>query len=147
VNARNGDDGGVSVDRLEPRRVLVVDDDHDAADILVMLVECLCAEAQAAYSGAAALELLAEFRPHLVLLDIDMPAMDGYETARRIRARTEGQELLLAALTGWGRTEDQRFAFEAGFDAHFAKPMRIEALEEILRASSINAKGAGRRSQ
>ena len=75
------------------------------------------------YGGAAALELLAEFKPQLVVLDIGMPGMDGYETARRIRERPEGRSIFLAALSGWGQKEDQLRATEAGFDRHFVKPI------------------------
>lgn len=116
-------------------RVLVVDDDRDVADSLVMLLGCIGAEARVTYGGAAALELLAEFKPQLVVLDIGMPGMDGYETARRIRERPEGRSIFLAALSGWGQKEDQLRATEAGFDRHFVKPIQIEALQEVISAA------------
>jgi len=109
-------------------RVLVVDDDRDVADSLAMLLRCLGEEARVTYSGEEALNILAEFRPHLVLLDIGMPGMDGYETARRIRELPEGRSLFLVALSGW--RADQARATEAGFNWHFVKPVTLEALQQ-----------------
>lgn len=114
-------------------RVLVVDDDRDVADSLIMLLRCLGAEARVTYSGEEALKILAEFKPHLVLLDVGMPRMDGYETARHIRELPEGRSLLLAALSGW-RT-DQARATEAGFNRHFVKPITLEALQQVVSAA------------
>ena len=115
-----------------PRRILVVDDDRDVADSLVMLLQLMGADVRVAYSGEAALALVVEFKPHLALVDIGMPSMDGYETARRIRKLAEGQSLILLALSGWGRDEDRRRSMEAGFDRHFVKPIKLEALESLL---------------
>ena len=114
-------------------RVLVVDDDRDVADSLILLLRCLGAEARVTYSGEEALKILAEFKPHLVLLDVGMPRMDGYETARHIRELPEGRSLLLAALSGW-RT-DQARATEAGFNRHFVKPITLEALQQVVSAA------------
>jgi len=111
-------------------RVLVVDDNRDVADSFLMLLRCLGAEAQATYSGEEALKLLAEFKPCLVVLDISMPGMNGYETARRIRELPEGRSLFLAALSG--RETDQTRATEAGFDRHFVKPITAEALQQVV---------------
>jgi len=111
-------------------RVLVVDDDPDVAESLVMLLSQLGAEARSILSGEAALELLAEFNPHLIVLDIGMPRMDGYETARRIRQLPEGRSLFLAALSGW--EIDHAHATEAGFDRHFVKPIKVEALQQMM---------------
>jgi PAS domain S-box-containing protein len=111
-------------------RALVVDDNRDAADSLVMLLRSLGAETRVTYSGEEALKLIAEFKPHLVMLDIGMPRMDGYETARRIRELPEGRSLLLAALSGWGT--DQARSTEVGFDRHFVKPITIEALQQVV---------------
>lgn len=121
------------------RRVLVVDDDSDCADSLSDLVSCLGAEPFVVHSGAAALEALRHFRPHVVLLDIGMPVMDGCETARRMRACDEGRDLLLIALTGWGRPEDRARSREAGIDHHMVKPGDIDLLAELLFASTSTA--------
>ena len=84
---------------------------------------------------------VAEFKPHFAFVDIGMPGMDGYETARQIRMLPEGKDIVLVALSGWGRDEDRRRAIEAGFDRHFVKPMEIDALENLLglaRSRHIN---------
>jgi CheY-like chemotaxis protein/two-component sensor histidine kinase len=119
---------------VEParRRVLVVDDNADAAATLRMALELKGHDARAAYSGPAALEAMAEFDAEVVLLDLAMPQMDGFEVARRIRAMPGGRSVLLVALTGWGQAADRRRTEEAGFDAHLTKPVDIELLAAIL---------------
>ena len=121
--------------QLPPRRVLVVDDNRDAADTLSTLLRALGVTVEIAYSGRAALDAVATFAPDVVLLDIGMPDMDGYETSRRIRAR-HGTDVLLVALTGWGQDEDLRQSRAAGFDHHLVKPPDIERLREILADSA-----------
>jgi signal transduction histidine kinase/ActR/RegA family two-component response regulator len=118
-------------------RVLVVDDDRDVADTLVMLLQSMGADVRVAYGGAAALPAVAEFKPHFAFVDIGMPVMDGYETVRRIRMLPEGKDIVLAALSGWGRDEDRRRATEAGFDHHFVKPIDIDALENLLGSAPV----------
>jgi CheY-like chemotaxis protein len=118
-------------------RVLVVDDVRDVADSLVMLLQTLGADVRAVYDGEAALAAVVEFRPQLALVDISMPKMDGYETARRIRLLPEGRDIVLAALSGWGQEDDRRRAFAAGFDHHFLKPVDIDALEKLLNSDAI----------
>jgi CheY-like chemotaxis protein len=115
-------------------RILVIDDDHDVADSLVMLLETFGAEVQVAYSGDAGLEAVAAFRPKLVFLDIGMPRMDGYETARRLRALPQGRDLTLVALTGWGQEQVNTRAKDAGFDRQLTKPAGLEDLEQLLGA-------------
>jgi CheY-like chemotaxis protein len=112
-------------------RVLVVDDNHDASDMLGMLLHSLDATVRTAHSGPEALEILDEFEPEIVLLDIGMPFMDGYEVARRIRAR-RGNGVRLIALTGWGQEEDVRRAERAGFDHHLVKPPDLHKLGKLL---------------
>jgi PAS domain S-box-containing protein len=119
-------------------RALVVDDDRDVADSFVMLLACLGVEVRAAYGGAAALAVIREFKPHLAFLDIGMPGMDGLETARRIRAEPRGKDIMLAALSGWGRDDDRRRAMEAGFDHHFVKPIEIDVLETLLASTAVD---------
>lgn len=115
-----------------PRRVLVVDDDHDVADSLAMFLETFGAEVRVAYDGIEGLDALACFRPELVFLDLGMPQMDGYETARRIRASPEGRDVLLVALSGWGEGQVSDLARDAGFDRQLTKPASFEALQELL---------------
>jgi PAS domain S-box-containing protein len=115
-----------------PRRILVVDDNHDAADSLGMLLRVLGVESQVAHDGVSALQAVGTFRPHMVLLDLGMPGMDGYEVARRVRERTAGDGALLIALTGWGQPEDRRRTREAGFDHHLVKPVDLGALQSLL---------------
>jgi len=112
--------------------VLVVDDNRDAASSLGRLLRLFGAEVQVANDGAAALEMLRSFRPAVVLLDIGMPQMDGYEVARQIRSDPEFKELLLIALTGWGQQQDRRWTAEAGFNHHLTKPADIKAIETLL---------------
>ncbi|HZZ94081.1 MAG TPA: response regulator [Usitatibacter sp.] len=113
------------------RRVLVVDDNADAADSLAML---LCAHGDAvrlAYDGEQAVEEDTQFRPDIILLDIGLPKLSGYDVARAIRAR-RGAVVLIVAITGWGQDEDRQRAREAGFDHHFTKPVDIDRLLEVL---------------
>jgi signal transduction histidine kinase len=117
------------------RRVLVVDDNADAADSLALLLRVDGHEVRVAYDGPAALQEAAAFRPEVVLLDIGLPRMDGYEVARRLRGQAELKEALLVAVTGYGQDEDRRRAEEAGFDAHLVKPTDPAVLHELLAAS------------
>ena len=113
-------------------RVLVVDDNQDAADLLAMLLEAAGAEVWVANDGDRALDLATEHRPTVAFLDIGMPGMNGYEVAREMRTRFDAPPVLLVALTGWGQEEDRRKAREAGFDHHLVKPVDIEAVRSIL---------------
>jgi PAS domain S-box-containing protein len=115
-----------------PLRVLVVDDNCDAADSLGVLLTLLGVEVQVVHDGPAALQALTTFRPALVLLDIGMPGMDGYEVAHRIREQPAFRELMLIALTGWGQEEDRRRSHRAGFDYHLIKPTDLEALQALI---------------
>jgi signal transduction histidine kinase/ActR/RegA family two-component response regulator len=119
-----------------PRRILVVDDNRDAAETLSMLLQFLGVEVRLEHDGPSALAVLESFDPSVVLLDIGMPDMDGYEVARRIRARSDGQRICLVALTGWGQQEDRERARAAGFDHHLVKPADIAALKAILDSLS-----------
>jgi CheY-like chemotaxis protein len=114
------------------RRILIADDNEQAARVLGMLLAALGNEVRVAYDGLAAVEMAAEFRPDVVLLDIGMPKLNGYDTARRIRELPGGKEVVLAALTGWGQEEDKRRTREAGFDHHFVKPVEPAALQRLL---------------
>jgi PAS domain S-box-containing protein len=113
-------------------RVLVADDNEDAATSLAMMLNLLGNEARTAHDGLEALDVAAAFRPDLILLDIGMPRLNGHEAAKRIRAQPWGKGVVLVALTGWGQEEDRRKSAEAGFDAHVVKPIDPAALEKLL---------------
>jgi CheY-like chemotaxis protein len=117
---------------LPSRRVLVVDDNEDAANSMGRLLRLLGAEVAVAHNGYAALEMLSKFQPNVVLLDIGMPGMDGYEVASRIRKQSEWQDLMLIALTGWGQAEDRHRADQAGFNHHLLKPADLDALQNLI---------------
>jgi PAS domain S-box-containing protein len=113
------------------QRVLIVDDNADAADTLEMVLRSLGYETRVAHDGATALELAPGFRPHFVLLDIGMPGLDGYEVARRLRAMT-GPAMRIIAITGWGQDADRQCSREAGFDVHLVKPVEPAELVKVL---------------
>ena len=117
---------------LPHRRILVVDDNRDAADSLGMLLQVLGADVRIARDGAEALQAFTAYDPAVVLLDIGMPGMDGYEVARRIRNDFPDRRAALVALTGWGQEEDRRRARDAGFDHHLIKPADVETLQVLL---------------
>ena len=114
------------------RRILVVDDIADSADSLAQMLTLSGHEARAVYDGPRALKILCDFVPDVVLLDIGMPGMDGYEVARRMREKECGRKTLLVALTGYAQESDREAAREAGFDHHLAKPVDLDALRELL---------------
>jgi CheY-like chemotaxis protein len=114
------------------RRVLVVDDNHDAADMTAALLEHHGCDVRAVYCGEAAIETARTFQPQLVLLDLGMPGMDGWETCRRLRSQPWGSEVVIAAVTGWGQEEDRRGTTHAGFDHHLVKPVDPNALMRLM---------------
>jgi signal transduction histidine kinase/CheY-like chemotaxis protein len=114
------------------RRILIVDDNRDSADTLGALLGTLGANVSVVYTGPAALEALERLDPDVVILDIGMPEMDGYDVARRIRSRADGARVLLIALTGWGQHHDRERARIAGFDHHVVKPPDIDALRDLV---------------
>jgi CheY-like chemotaxis protein len=113
----------------------VVDDNVDAAESLALVLRRGGNEVRTAYNGPDGLEEAAAFRPTAVVLDIGLPGMDGYETARLLRARPEHQGVLLIALTGYGQDEDRRRSAEAGFDHHLVKPVEPHELRELLASA------------
>lgn len=117
---------------VTPHRILVVDDNHDVADSLAMMLELLGAEVVVAHNGPAALDMVQTFKPAVVFLDIGMPGMDGHEVAARVRQLPEGRNITLIALTGWGQAEDRRRSREAGFDYHLVKPATPNDLKQLL---------------
>jgi PAS domain S-box-containing protein len=117
---------------LSLRRILVVDDNHDVADSLALLLKALGNEVITAHDGPSSLQILENFQPTVVFLDIGMPGMDGFEVARRIRRQPKGQDITLIALTGWGQEEDRRQSREAGINHHLVKPVDLETLKALL---------------
>ncbi len=114
------------------RRILVVDDNRDAADSLVRMLRMAGHETATAYDGLEAIQAAATFRPNVILLDIGLPKMNGFEVARSVREQSWGKDMAVFALTGWGQEEDKRRALEAGFDHHLTKPVDPLALEKLL---------------
>jgi PAS domain S-box-containing protein len=118
----------------EVHRILVVDDNRDAASALAMLLQIAGHETFTAHDGPAGIEAAEKHRPELVLLDIGLPAVNGYEVCRRIRDQPWGNGMLLIALTGWGQSEDRRRSQEAGFDGHLVKPVNYGDLVAMLKS-------------
>ena len=118
------------------RRILVADDNIDALDSLAMLLEFAGHEVQKARDGAEALESARAWHPDIMLLDLGMPKLTGYEVAQRVRAEEWGKPVKLVAISGWGQSEDQRRSRESGFDQHLVKPISFESLNGILSAST-----------
>jgi PAS domain S-box-containing protein len=119
------------------RRVLVVDDNRDSAESLAVLLQLNGHEARAVYDGPNAVKTGAAFRPEIVVLDLGMPKMSGYEAARAIRGQEWGKGIYLIALTGWGQESDRRRTQAAGFDAHLTKPLNYEAFTKILQQTPV----------
>lgn len=113
-------------------RVLVVDDEPDAAEMLAEMLTFLGYLAEFACDGNGALTLARTFQPQVVLMDLSLPDMDGYELARRLRADPTFEQALLVAVTGWSGKERELKAREAGFDHYIVKPIRLEALERLF---------------
>ena len=112
--------------------MLIVDDNLDAVTTMKLLLEIRGFEAATAANGPEALRLLPEFLPDVILLDIGLPGMDGYEIARRVRRMETGEEVKIIATTGYAHDEDRQLATEAGFDYHLTKPVNFKTLEELL---------------
>ncbi len=114
------------------RRILIVDDNVDAAESLRMLIETQGHRARAAFDGDSALSVATEFRPEVVFLDLGMPKMDGYTVCRRLRSAPRGEELVIVALTGWGQDSDRTRTAAAGFDHHLVKPADPRLVERLI---------------
>ena len=116
---------------MTARRILVVDDNRDSANSLAMLLTLLGHTVDTAHDGVEAVERAQTFRGDVILMDIGMPRLNGYEAARQIRIQQQ-KNLKLVALTGWGQDDDRRRSDEAGFDAHLVKPVDLSALTKLL---------------
>jgi CheY-like chemotaxis protein len=124
--------GPARAERRPGKRVLVVDDNRDGAELLEEVFRALGHTTRLAYDGEDALELAREFRPEIAFLDIGLPVMDGYQLARRMRAAPGLRDVRLVAVTGFGQEADRGRAREAGFDEHMVKPVEIEALRQLM---------------
>jgi CheY-like chemotaxis protein len=113
-------------------RILVVDDNQDAARTLARLLRILGHETRTANDGGEAVEVAEEYRPELILLDIGLPILNGYDVARTIRDRPWGRDVAIVALTGWGQENDRLRSKEAGIDDHLVKPVDPEHLVRIV---------------
>ena len=130
--------GSAAVERGAPEeldgrkiRALVVDDNQDAADSLAALLEIDGFDVRTVYDGAAAVEATALASPDMIVMDLGMPGMDGYETARAIRQQAGAEHILMIALTGWGQNDARRRTVEAGFDHHLVKPVELEQIVKL----------------
>jgi len=123
------------------RRILVVDDNRDAAASLASVLGLLGDEVRVAHDGIEAIEAAARFRPDVILMDVGMPRMNGYDATRRIRAQPGGGTPVIVALTGWGQERDRVLSSEAGCDAHLVKPVNLDELQELLSRRSVPAVG------
>ena len=110
----------------------MVDDNRDSAKTLAMLLDVTGHQTQIAFDGLEAVVAAETFRPEVVLLDIGLPKLNGYETAITIREQPWGKDMLLVALTGWGQDDDRQKSKDAGFDAHLVKPVEHSVLAKLL---------------
>ena len=114
------------------RRILVVDDNADAMSSMAMMLEIMGGDVRTAHDGLEAVKVAETFRPHLILMDIGMPNLNGYDACRRIRRQGWGKNAVIVALTGWGQKEDMRISEEAGFNSHLVKPVEPATLEKLV---------------
>jgi signal transduction histidine kinase len=126
---------------VSPRRILVADDNNDAVEALALQLQLAGHDVRTANDGMEALEVAESFAPQVVLLDLGMPRMDGYETARQIRRKWWGRSATLVALTGWGQQQDRQRTTDAGFDAHLVKPVTEFDLFQAIASARSTAPG------
>lgn len=122
-------------------RILIAEDNRDSADSLQTLLKALGHEAHVAYDGESAVRCAAGLRPDVIIMDIGLPRVSGYDAARRIRAQNPGLRTVIVALTGWGQEADRQRSLAAGIDHHLIKPLDLTMLQRIL--DSLQAPGAG----
>lgn len=116
-------------------RILAVEDDPDVIESFKVLLELIGNDVRAVSDGPSAIDVARQFHPHFAFIDIDLPGMNGYEIANRLR-QEHGSELRLYALTGFGQPADRERALQAGFDQHIVKPVDIQFLERLLKRGS-----------
>lgn len=122
----------------EPLRVLIVDDNKDAAEMLVTLLQLSGHDVQAVHDGEAAVRAAAALQPDVILLDIGLPKLNGYEAAKQIRAQQGNRKMVIVALTGWGQDADRRRSADSGFDAHWVKPVDDQKLDRFLADLAVS---------
>ena len=120
-------------------KILVVDDNHDSALSLAMMLSIMGHETRTAHDGESAVSAAETFLPEVVLLDIGLPKLNGYEVAQRLREQPWGRAMFLIAVTGWGQEEDRQRSSEVGLDVHMVKPVEPAALEKLL--ADLTARG------
>ena len=125
------------------RRILIADDNQDAAESMALVLRMLGNDVRAVHDGSEAVKVAASFDPEVVLLDIGMPLMNGYDAARAMRAAEWGKHMLLIALTGWGQDDDRKRATDAGFDLHYTKPLEPADLRRIVEMRRPNGNVEG----
>ncbi|WP_340680241.1 response regulator, partial [Paraglaciecola sp.] len=118
---------------VENKRILVIDDNVDAAESLALLLEFSGHTTRKAYNGITGLEVAKEFKPDVILLDIGLPDINGYQVAQQIRQQPWGKKMFLVAATGWGQDKDKQLAKDAGFDKHLTKPIDFKELNVLLQ--------------
>ena len=124
--------------KISPRlRIVVADDNRDAADSLSLLLRMIGHDVWTVYDGPSPLDTAIECKPHVVLHDIGLPGMNGYEVARRLREHESTKHALLVAVTGYANQENQERSRNAGFDHHLIKPVDFNALEQLLKSASV----------
>jgi CheY-like chemotaxis protein/two-component sensor histidine kinase len=123
-------------------RILIVDDNRDAADTLGRLLRIVGHDVRTAYDGEQGVQAANEFRPHAMLLDIGMPKLNGYDACRHIRQEPWGKNIVLVAVTGWGQDQDKQKAEEAGFDRHMVKPVEPKRLMRLLEELCVRGTAA-----
>ena len=135
VHATDIDDAPAATKSL--LRILIVDDNRDAADSLSEMLKLMGNDTRTAYDGQQGVDLAGEYRPDVILLDIGLPRLNGYEACRLIREQPKGNGVVLIALTGWGQDEDRRRSHEAGFDHHMVKPVDPQALMSMIAVLNV----------
>jgi two-component system CheB/CheR fusion protein len=139
--------GADSAEATQRRRILVVDDNRDSAISLGMMLKIMGNEIRTAHDGLAAIDAAAKFLPDIILLDIGLPKLNGYEACRLIREQPWSQGMMIVALTGWGQDEDRRRSAEAGFNHHLVKPVDIGVLQTLLAGSMEHVRASEGRGQ
>jgi PAS domain S-box-containing protein len=138
ASADRSPDGTSPAPALARRRILVVDDNEDAANSLATLLRFKGHDVRTAYDGISAVDVAALYQPDVILLDVGLPRLNGFDAARRIRESEHGKDVILIALTGWGHAEDRRRSKEAGFDHHYVKPADPNVLDTLLNSLDGN---------
>jgi two-component system CheB/CheR fusion protein len=141
--ATNGDGGSAQTTASAPARILVIDDNTDAADALALLLTIDGHEVETRPDGVSGIAAAARYRPDVVLLDIALPDVDGYEVARQLRESTLGRYVTLIAVTGYGLPSDRIRSAEAGFDHHITKPVNPKELARLISTRVNTGNGAG----